>query len=47
MSGNVNALVEFEYTYATPGLYPLSLAKYYDGNQDGSIYHFVYENCNE
>lgn len=45
MTGSYNALVEFEYTYATQGSYPLTVSKYYDGNLDGFVVNFVYENC--
>ncbi len=45
MSGSYNALVEFEYTYATQGSYPLTLSQYYDGTLSGFKFNFVYENC--
>ena len=45
ISGSYNALVEFEYTYATQGSYPLTLTQYNDGMLNGSTVNFVYENC--
>jgi len=45
MSGSYNALVEFEYTYATQGSYPLTISQYYDGDLNGFTTNFVYENC--
>jgi hypothetical protein len=45
ISGSTQSAIVFVYTYSTEGSYPVRSEKYYNGNPNGYIYNFVYENC--